>query len=56
MTTRKLLVEDMQGVEGILCALDGVRPEMPERVVIRAMARAIYDILEYLVRRAKANE
>ena len=53
MTTRHNLVEDLQGVESILCALDGVHPEIPERLVIRAMARAIWKILEYLIRRAK---
>lgn len=53
MTTRKIMVEDMQGIEDILLALEGLHPEMPEKAVIRALARAIYHILEYLVRRAK---
>ena len=53
MNTRKSLVESMQDIEDILCALDGVHPEIPERLVIRAMARAIWKILEYLIRRAK---
>lgn len=53
MTTRKTMVEDMQGMEDILLALDGLHPEIPEKVVIRALARALWHILEYLVRRAK---
>lgn len=53
MTTRKTMVEDMQGVEDILLALDGLHPEMPDKLVIRALARAIWHILEYLIRRAK---
>lgn len=53
MTTRKTMVEDMQGIEDILLALDGLHPEMPDRIVIKALARAVWHILEYLVRRAK---
>lgn len=53
MTTRKTMVEDMQGMEDILLALDGLHPEIPEKTVIRALARALWHILEYLVRRAK---
>lgn len=51
MTTRKTMVEDMQGMEDILLALDGLHPEIPEKAVIRALARALWHILEYLVRR-----
>ena len=53
MTTRKTMVEDMQGMEDILLALDGLHPEIPEKAVIRSLARALWHILEYLVRRAK---
>ena len=53
MTTRKILIEDMQGMEDILLALDGLHPEIPEKLVIKALTRAIWHILEYLVRRAK---
>ena len=52
MTTRKILVEDMQGVEDILLALDGLHPEMPDKLVTKALTRAIWHILEYLIRRA----
>lgn len=53
MTTRKIMVEDMQGMEDILLALEGLHPDIPDKAVIRALTRAIYHILEYLVRRAK---
>ena len=53
MTTRKTLVEDMQGMEDILLALDGLHPDIPDRIVIKALTRAIWHILEYLVRRAR---
>lgn len=53
MTTRKTLVEDMQGMEDILLALDGLHPEIPDKVVIKALSRALWHILEYLIRRAK---
>lgn len=53
MTTRKTMVEDMQGIEDILLALDGLHHEIPDRIVIKALARAVWHILEYLVRRAK---
>lgn len=49
-TSRELLTEDMQSMETILGALEGVGPEMPERTVILAMARAIYHILAYAIR------
>lgn len=53
MTTRNDLVDDMQGVETILCALDGIGKEIPDKVVIRAICRALWHILEYLIRRDK---
>ena len=53
MTTRQTLVQDMQDTEDILLALDGLHPEIPEKDVIRALTRAIWHILEYLIRRAK---
>ena len=51
MTTRNDLVDDMQGVEQILCALEGIGKEIPDKVVIRAICRALWHILEYLIRR-----
>ena len=49
-TSRELLTEDMQSMTTVLGALEGVSPELPERTVIRAMARAIYHILAYAIR------
>ena len=49
-TSRELLTEDMQSMTTILGALEGVGPELPERTVILAMARAIYHILAYAIR------
>lgn len=48
--SRELLMEDMEGMQTVLGALEGVGPELPERTVIRAMARAIYHILAYAIR------
>lgn len=53
MTTRKIMVEDMQGMEDILLALEGLHPEIPDKLVVKALARAVWHILEYLIRRAK---
>ena len=54
MTTRNDLVDDMQGVEQILCALDGIGKEIHDKVVIRAICRVLWHILEYMIRRDKA--
>lgn len=54
MTTCNDLVDDMRGVEKILCALDGIGKEIPDKVVIRAVCRVLWHILEYLIRRDKA--
>lgn len=48
MTTRKTLIEDLDGMTTILCALDGIGQEIPEKTVIRAVCRALWHILEYL--------
>ncbi len=53
MTTRNDLVEDMQGVETILCALDGIGKEISEKDMKRAAFRALWHILEYMIRRAE---
>ena len=53
MTTRQDLVDDMQGVEDILCALEGIGKEYTDKVVIRAICRSLFHILEYLIRRSK---
>lgn len=53
MTTRRDLVEDLQGVESILCALEGVGPEISEKAMKRAAFRCLWHILELLIRRTK---
>ena len=52
MTTRKDLVQDMEDAETILLALDGLRDEIPDKMVVKAMCRCLWHILEYLIRRA----
>lgn len=49
-TDRDLLIEDMQGLETILLALHGVGPELTDKAVITALARAMYHVLAYAVR------
>lgn len=49
-TDRDLLIEDMQGLETILLALQGVGPELTDKAVITALARAMYHVLAYAVR------
>lgn len=54
MTTRNDLVDDMQGVEQILCALEGIGKEVSEKDMKRAAFRVLWHVLEYLIRRDKA--
>lgn len=51
MTTRKDLVDDMQGVETILCAIEGIGKEISEKDMKRAAFRVLWHVLEYLIRR-----
>lgn len=54
MTTRHDLVQDMEDAETILLALDGLREDIPDKTVIRAIVRCrLWHILEYLIRRDK---
>ena len=53
MTTRHDLVKDMEDAETILLALDGLREDIPDKTVIRAIVRCLWHILEYLIRRDK---
>lgn len=48
--SRELLTEDIRDMKTILGALEGVGPELSERTVMLAMARAIYHILAYAIR------
>lgn len=51
MTTRHDLAKDMEDAETILLALDGLREDIPDKTVIRAIVRCLWHILEYLIRR-----
>ena len=54
MTDRKTLVDDMTGMETILLDLEDVTPSgLSDKQVIKAICRALWHILEYLIRRAK---
>lgn len=53
MTDRKLLVEDKEGVETILLALEGIGPEIPDKLVIKALSRSLWHILDYIIWRIR---
>ncbi len=53
MTTRNDLVRDMRDSETILLALDGLREDIPDKTVIRALVRCLWHVLDYLIRRSK---
>lgn len=53
MTTRNDLVKDMEDVETILLALDGLREDIPDKTVIRAIVRCLWHVLDYFIRRSK---
>ena len=53
MTTRNDLVQDMEDAETILLALDGLREDIPDKTVIRAIVRCLWHVLDYLIRRSK---
>lgn len=58
MTTRKILVEDMQGMETIILDLEGVtpRPELSDKKVVLMICRCLWHILEWLIRRATKDD
>lgn len=53
MTQREILIEDMQGMETVLINLDdnAVEHQMTERQLIRAMARTLWHILTWIIKR-----
>ena len=53
MTTRQDLMKDMEDVETILLALDGLQEDIPDKIAIRAIVRCLWHVLEYLIRRSK---
>ena len=58
MTQREILVEDMRGMETVLCKLEDrtVAPEMTERQVIRAICRTLWHILNYTIKQIDRKE
>ena len=52
MTQREILIEDMQGMETILCKLEDrtVDPCLTERQVIRALCRTLWHILTWIIK------
>ena len=53
MTQREILIEDMQGMERILCKLEDrtVDPGFTERQVIIGICRTLWHILTWIVKR-----
>ena len=51
MTTRNDLLTDKAEIETFLCALGGVSEEIPDKKAIVAITRAIWHILDFLLRR-----
>lgn len=52
MTTREILVDDLQDIEDVLLALDDVsnRRNLNELAVVKIMARTLYHILTHCIR------
>lgn len=51
MTTRDSLIDCQNDMETMLCALEGIGPDLSDKAVIRAVCRALWCILDYLLRR-----
>lgn len=53
MTQREILIEDMQGMETVLCKLEDrtCAPGMTERQVIMAICRTLWHILNWIVKK-----
>lgn len=49
MKDRDLLIEDLQDIETILLALNGVGPELHDKAVIKALARTCYHVLVHAI-------
>ena len=50
---RETLMSNKNDMETILCALEGIGQDISDKAVIRAMCRALWNILDYLLRRDK---
>ena len=55
MATRKQLADAWQGMDTVLCALDGTGPELTDKAMKKAMARALWLVLDWIVRRIDAE-
>ena len=55
-TDRDLLINDLQDVETILSALEGVGPELTDKAVVLALARAMHHVLTHAVRIIDKNK
>ena len=53
MTNREMMIDDMRGMETVLCDLDdnAVEHKLTERQLIRAMARTLWHILNWIIRK-----
>ena len=49
---RKDLISDLNGIETVLCAIEGVGPQMTDKDAFRAVARAVWRIQTILVKEA----
>lgn len=58
MTTREILVDDLQDVEDVLLALNDVsnRRNLNELAVVKILARAMYHILTHCIRLIEKGE
>ena len=58
MTTREILVDDLQDIEDVLLALDDVsnRRNLNELAVVKILARAMYHILVHCIRLIEKGE
>lgn len=55
MATRKQLADAWQGMDTVLCALDGTGPELTDKAMKKAMARALWLVLDWILRRIDAE-
>ncbi len=53
MTNREMLIDDMRGMETVLCDLDDNAGEkkLTERQLIRPMASTLWNILNWIIRK-----
>ena len=49
-TDRDLLINDLQEIETLLLALEGVGPELTDKAAVLALARGMYHVLAHAVR------